>query len=137
MKRISVVAVIVLFGVLASYEAKAQGAQDPVPIPAIRQQYATINRKTAKYRKVKKELLGFSAEGGELVAYLSDLRSLRSARPFMERLAGPPTNSTTRTTNSSSPFGTLALSKAAHRQGRPDDGESLLLQRRQTDQMDR
>ncbi|MGZ5434801.1 MAG: hypothetical protein ACXWID_07530 [Pyrinomonadaceae bacterium] len=68
MKRISVITVIVLFGVLASYEAKAQG---PDPIQAIRQQYAAINRKTAKYQKVKKELLGFSAEGGELVAYLS------------------------------------------------------------------
>jgi hypothetical protein len=68
MKRISVVTVIVLFGVLASDEGKAQ---DPDPIPAIRQQYAAINRKTAKYRKIKKELLGFSAEGGELVAYLS------------------------------------------------------------------
>src|SRR5687767_7907200 len=68
MKRISVVVVIVLFGVLASNETIAQG---PDPIPAIRQQYAAINRKTAKYKKVKKELLGFSAEGGELVAYLS------------------------------------------------------------------
>ena len=71
MKRISVIVVIVLFGVLASHEAKAQGAQGPDPIPAIRQQYASINRKTTKYQKVKKELLGFSAEGGELVAYLS------------------------------------------------------------------
>ena len=71
MKRISVVVVIVLFGVLASHEAKAQGAQGPDPIPAIRQQYAAINRNAARYKKVKKELLGFSAEGGELVAYLS------------------------------------------------------------------
>ena len=71
MKRISVVVVIVLFGVLASYEAKAQLAQGSDPIAAIRQQYAAINRGAAKYKKVKKELLGFSAEGGELVAYLS------------------------------------------------------------------
>lgn len=68
MKRISVVIVIVLFGVLASNEAKAQG---PDSIQAIRQQYANINRNAAKYQKVKKELLGFSAEGGELVAYFS------------------------------------------------------------------
>ena len=68
MKRVSVVVVIVLFGVLASHEAKAQG---PDPIPAIRQQYAAINRNAARYKKVKKELLNFSAEGGELVAYLS------------------------------------------------------------------
>ena len=71
MKRISVVTVLVLFGVLASHEATTQGAQSPDPIPAIRQQYASINRNAAKYKKVKKELLGFSAEGGELVAYLS------------------------------------------------------------------
>jgi hypothetical protein len=71
MKRISVVVVIVLFAVLASHEATTQGAQDPDPIPAIRQQYAAINRKAARYKKVKKELLGFSAEGGELVAYFS------------------------------------------------------------------
>lgn len=71
MKRISVVVVIVLFGVLASHEAKAQEAQAQDPVQAIRQQYANINRNAAKYRKVKKELLGFSAEGGELVAYFS------------------------------------------------------------------
>ena len=69
MKRISVIVVIGLFGVLASPEARAQGAPDP--ILTIRQQYAAINRKAARYKKVKKELLGFSAEGGELVAYLS------------------------------------------------------------------
>lgn len=71
MKRISAVVLIVLFGVLALPEAKAQRAPGPDPIPAIRQQYAAINQKAAKYKKVKKELLGFSAEGGELVAYLS------------------------------------------------------------------
>ena len=71
MKRISVVVVMVLLGVLTSYEAKGQGAQGPDPIQTIRQQYAAINRNTAKYKKVKKELLGFSAEGGELIAYLS------------------------------------------------------------------
>ena len=71
MKRISAVVLIVLFAVLASYETKAQGAQGPDPIQTIRQQYASINRSAAKYKKVKKELLGFSAEGGELVAYLS------------------------------------------------------------------
>ncbi|HKG96173.1 MAG TPA: hypothetical protein VKA97_00040 [Pyrinomonadaceae bacterium] len=70
MKRISVVVVIVLFGVLASHEPTTQGAQGPDPIPAIRQQYAAINRGAAKYRKIQKELLGFSAEGGVLIAYL-------------------------------------------------------------------
>ena len=48
MKRISVVTMIVLFGVLASHEATTQGAQDPDPIQAIRQQYAAINRNAAR-----------------------------------------------------------------------------------------
>jgi hypothetical protein len=71
-KRISLaVVVIVLFGVVASSEANAQAAQGPDPIQAIRQQHAAINRNAARYKKVKKELLNFSAEGGELVAFFS------------------------------------------------------------------
>lgn len=38
-------------------------------IESIRAHYAEINRKAASYRKVKKELSGFSAEGGRLLAY--------------------------------------------------------------------
>lgn len=39
------------------------------PIESIRQHYANINQNVARYRRVKKNLSGFSAEGGELVAY--------------------------------------------------------------------
>ena len=39
------------------------------PIPSIRRQYAAINKRASRYRKVKKELSGFSLEGGQLVAY--------------------------------------------------------------------
>ncbi|MDX6611272.1 MAG: hypothetical protein QOD75_458, partial [Blastocatellia bacterium] len=35
----------------------------------IRQQYERINKRQRNYRKVRKELSGFSAEGGQLVAY--------------------------------------------------------------------
>ncbi len=38
-------------------------------LQSIRQQYAAINKRVRKYRKVKKELSGFSLEGGEMVAY--------------------------------------------------------------------
>jgi hypothetical protein len=41
----------------------------PDSIQSIRKQYAAINKRAARYRKVKKELSGFSLEGGELVAY--------------------------------------------------------------------
>ena len=40
-------------------------------ISAIREQYATINKSVARYKSVKKELSGFSAEGGTLVAYFA------------------------------------------------------------------
>ena len=67
MKKISIVSVMALLAVLASSEARAQG---PDSIQTIRQQYAAINRNAARYKKVKKQLLGFSAEGGELVAFI-------------------------------------------------------------------
>lgn len=38
-------------------------------IESIRQHYATINQNVARYRRVKKNLSGFSAEGGELNAF--------------------------------------------------------------------
>lgn len=44
-------------------------AQAKDPITSIRQQYTAINKREARYRKVKKELSGYSLEGGELVAY--------------------------------------------------------------------
>lgn len=43
--------------------------QSETDIQSIRQSYATINRKQARYRKVKKDLSGFSVEGGVLTAY--------------------------------------------------------------------
>lgn len=66
MKRILVVLVLLNLG-LASQTALAQEGTDP--IASIRQHYAQINRSAPLYKKVKKELSGFSAEGGELLAY--------------------------------------------------------------------
>lgn len=43
-------------------------SQNADPIPAISKQYAAINKRVARYRKVKKQLSGSSLEGGELVA---------------------------------------------------------------------
>lgn len=49
--------------------ASAGGSQEEDSISSIRRRYATINKSLAKYKVVKKELSGFSTEGGELVAY--------------------------------------------------------------------
>jgi len=45
------------------------GAQGKDPIQLIRQHYAQINGSVPRYKRVRKELSGFSAEGGELLAY--------------------------------------------------------------------
>jgi hypothetical protein len=54
---------------LAPNVGAAATTQAVDPIASIRQQYAAINRRASRYRKVKKELSGFSVEGGTLVAY--------------------------------------------------------------------
>ena len=73
MNRILIIAVATLF--ISSGRASnpapasANNYQDKDSIPAIRQRYANINKSLAKYKVVKKELAGFSTEGGELTAY--------------------------------------------------------------------
>ena len=42
---------------------------DQAAIASIRQQYMAINKRLRRYKKVKKQLSGFSLEGGDLVAY--------------------------------------------------------------------
>src|SRR5688572_24614158 len=53
--------VALLFATLAPAAVPAQ-AKDP--ITAIRQHYTAINKRAARYRKFKKELSGYSLEGG-------------------------------------------------------------------------
>jgi hypothetical protein len=67
MKKLLIVFVI-LISVVSAFAAFGT-PQTEKEIQSIRQSYAAINRNQARYRKVKKELSGFSAEGGELLAY--------------------------------------------------------------------
>jgi hypothetical protein len=48
---------------------KAASVLQAGEIESIRQHYASINQNVTRYRRVKKNLTGFSAEGGELFAY--------------------------------------------------------------------
>ncbi len=60
--------------VVCAGSVPARPANSPQPgnsILFIRRQYAIINRNQAKYQRVKKELSGFSTEGGELTAYFA------------------------------------------------------------------
>lgn len=52
-------------------------SQTEISISSIRQRYAAINKSARKYRKVKKELSGFSLEGGELIAYFHGPRIVK------------------------------------------------------------
>jgi hypothetical protein len=56
----------------ASHAAPTQDS-----IPAIRQRYAAINKNIRKYKTVRKELSGFSLEGGELIAYFNGPRIVK------------------------------------------------------------
>ncbi len=47
----------------------AAGPAEDIAVRAIRQRYAQINARTAKCRRVKKELWGYSLEGGEMTAF--------------------------------------------------------------------
>lgn len=73
MKRALIITVASLFvlsgraGVAG--RAPANDPQEKETISSIRERYAAVNKNLAKYRVVKKELSGFSTEGGELVAY--------------------------------------------------------------------
>jgi opacity protein-like surface antigen len=61
------VAAVMLVSIASVFASTAP--QSETDIQSIRQSYAAINRKQARYRKVKKDLSGFSAEGGVLTAY--------------------------------------------------------------------
>lgn len=67
-KTISIMILVVLFvsGLGATHVQQDEGDEG---IESIREHYAAINRKVPSYRKVKKALSGFSAEGGQLLAY--------------------------------------------------------------------
>jgi len=61
---------VLIASVVFSISLVATGrAQAPDAIQLIRQQYAAINKRGTRYKKVRKELSGFSAEGGQLFAY--------------------------------------------------------------------
>lgn len=85
MKRILTSAVVtilvstVLAIIVAPFAARAQVEES---IASIGQHYAQINRSAAKYKKVKKELSGFSAEGGQLVAYFHGPSIMKIAATF-------------------------------------------------------
>ena len=57
-------------------------AQAEDPIVSVRRHYAQVNSKAARYRKVKKELSGFSAEGGTLLAYFDGPNIMKIAATF-------------------------------------------------------
>ena len=69
MKKLPVVFTLLIVIVACSSYALGQ-AQSESSINNIRRQYAAINKRSSRFKKVKKELSGFSLEGGQLIAYL-------------------------------------------------------------------
>lgn len=79
MKPILIIILLAL-SVLPALALTSGQAEDP--IASIRQHYAQINGRAARYRKVKKELSGFSAEGGTLLAYFDGANIMKIAATF-------------------------------------------------------
>ena len=83
MKKAVIVFVVSLFALSgpASVACQASGnsPHEKELISSIRERYAAVNKNLSKYRVVKKELSGFSAEGGELVAYFEGASVVKMA----------------------------------------------------------
>jgi len=79
MKRIPAIFLLALFILSAHGSAKAQSE---AAIETIRQHYAAINKNVTLYRRVKKDLSGYSAEGGELIAYFHGPTIMKIAATF-------------------------------------------------------
>lgn len=77
-----ILAVVILLTMAAGMCPAATPNFQTSVISSIRQRYATINRNQAKYKRVKKDLLGFSTEGGEMVAYLDDRAVVKMVATF-------------------------------------------------------
>ena len=77
---LAVLFVVVTFGLASQSVSVAQSAD---PIASIREHYAQINRSAPLYKKVKKELSGFSAEGGELLAYFHGPSVMKIVATFL------------------------------------------------------
>ncbi|HSQ24643.1 MAG TPA: hypothetical protein VLN44_09535 [Pyrinomonadaceae bacterium] len=69
MKMMIAILIIVGSGFTALAAGNSGMAPQADPIETIRQHHASINKNVPLYRRVKKHLSGFSAEGGELVGY--------------------------------------------------------------------
>lgn len=83
MRRILTIAAILVSTALTNIGLSAvASAQTGDPIQSIRQHYTEVNRGLAKYKKVKKELSGFSAEGGQMVAYYDGRGIFKIAATF-------------------------------------------------------
>ncbi len=87
MKRILTIAVatIMVSAVLTNIAGPLSVAASPQSedsIVSIRQHYTQINRSASRYKKVKKDLSGFSTEGGQMVAYFDGPSIMKIAATF-------------------------------------------------------
>ncbi len=86
MKKALIVFVVSLFALSgpASVAGQASGnnPQEKESLTSIRERYAAVNKNLSKYRVVKKELSGFSTEGGELVAYFDGASVVKMAATY-------------------------------------------------------
>jgi len=69
MKKLPYLIFLLILGVASFTSGPIVLGQSDAQISTIRTQYASINKRAPRYKKVKKQLSGFSLEGGELIGY--------------------------------------------------------------------
>jgi hypothetical protein len=77
-------AIFVLFSLaIPAAAGKVTTVPQADAVETVRQHYANINQNLARYRRVKKNLSGYSAEGGELVAYFHGPSVMKMVATFL------------------------------------------------------
>jgi hypothetical protein len=69
MKKLSALFLTALFLITCCTALALSQSPSESSINNIRRQYSTINKRANRFNKIKKELSGFSLEGGQLIAY--------------------------------------------------------------------
>jgi hypothetical protein len=68
MRKLTII-FLLAFSIATCNAFSVSQAQSENSINNTRRQYAAINKRSSRFKKVKKELSGFSLEGGQLIAY--------------------------------------------------------------------
>jgi hypothetical protein len=87
MRKLAILSILAVWTSYASAQSVSATSGDPAVIAAIQQTMSATDRDTARFRRVVRELSGYSAEGGTLVAFF-DGTALRKLSAYLSGESG-------------------------------------------------